>query len=334
MSLTADRPINWNAIFVTARTRETLRHNLGASDYAAQRGAGVLALAFPMATTARLNFASGVLLDAIPGWAPLFQEGPARRAQILADRRERTRLAELAAGADGMSAYTAWATQTIGETFSAANKGLTGRLVGEVAEERKQAPFDCLLDIVLADDLRTVLTTQTDGDDDETWRLRSDVLCDARVLVGASDAGAHLDMIDGFAFTTDLLGRSVRDRHLFSLERAVQLLTDIPARTYGFRDRGRIELGYCADLVVFDAARIDHGPAHLNHDLPGGASRIAKDALGIDHVFVNGVEIVKGGQLTGAPGGKVLRAGQHTETIHAGAIADRVRNRETGAQRW
>src|SRR5207247_157394 len=89
------------------------------------------------------------------------------------------------------------------------------------------------------------------GDDEETWKLRGELWRDPRVIVGASDAGAHLDMLTTFAYSTSLLA-AARDHGLLGLEQAVHLLTDRPARLYGIRERGRIEEGWHADLVVLD----------------------------------------------------------------------------------
>jgi N-acyl-D-aspartate/D-glutamate deacylase len=122
-------------------------------------------------------------------------------------------------------------------------------------------------------------------------------------------------MMCGAVYSTSLLGEAVRDRGLVPLEEAVRLLTDVPARYYGVRDRGRIADGWIADLVLFDPATIGHGPIHTRDDLPGGAWRLYADAHGVERVLVNGVEIVHGGEPTGATPGTLLRSGRDTDTV-------------------
>jgi len=134
-------------------------------------------------------------------------------------------------------------------------------------------------------------------------------------VIGASDAGAHLDMIDTFAISTNVLGNGVRRHGVLSLEQAVHQLSDVPARLYGLRDRGRLQEGWWADVTVFDADAVGSGPTYTRFDLPAGAGRLYADARGIDHVLVNGVEIVRAGAHTGALPGTVLRAGRDTETV-------------------
>ena len=108
---------------------------------------------------------------------------------------------------------------------------------------------------------------------EEDRRLTEQCLRDPRVVVGASDAGAHLDMIDTFRYTTHLLGPEVRDNGLLTTEEAVHLLTQVPAGLHGMVDRGVLEAGAFADLVVFDESTVGSGPIVTRPDLPGGCSR-------------------------------------------------------------
>ena len=209
-----------------------------------------------------------------------------------------------------------WENMTIVETFAPENAALVGRRVGDIATERGQEPFDALLDIVLVDELRTVLLPPLAGNDDASWELRRDIWRDRRAVVGASDAGAHLDMLSTFTYSTSML-RSCRERGLMELEEAVHLLTDRQARLYGLRDRGRIPEGWFADLVIFDEARIAPEPVVWRNDLPAGAGRLYAGAEGIEHVLVNGTEIVRQSELTGERPGSLLRSGRDTDTVTA-----------------
>ena len=194
-----------------------------------------------------------------------------------------------------------------------------GRTVGEVAAAEGRDPFDVMLDLALADELRTSFMPPSAGDDAAEWEARARVWRDDRAVIGASDAGAHLDMIDTFAFTTHLLGRGVREHGVMELEEAVRLITDVPARLYGLRERGRLELGWHADLTVFDPDTIGAGETYTRFDLPAGAGRLYAEARGVDHVLVGGVEIVREGEHTGAWPGTVLRSGRDTDTVEVPA---------------
>jgi N-acyl-D-aspartate/D-glutamate deacylase len=296
---------------------------LEASDHAAKQGGRILALTLPIANAMRLNFVSGFLFDVLPVFTQLFEMGPAERLQILASPQARALLRRAAETPQGRALYylTDWGGLTIGQTFTAANAGLQGRRVGDIARQRGQDPFDTLLDIIVADDLRTVIVTPVRGDDADSWELRKQVIRDRRAIAGGSDCGAHVDMLDTFAMTTSLLGPCVRDRGMVSLEEAVHMLTGAPAGLYGLVDRGVLRPGAWADLVVFDARTVGPGQIEMRYDMPAGAPRLYSTPTGVEQVFVAGTRVVRdGGQLTGELPGQVLRSGRDTRTVRVADV--------------
>jgi len=323
LSLAANRPINWNALGVISSEPDAHWQRLRASTTAAARGATVIALAVPEAVSARLSFVHGFILDGLPGWNDVLSLPLAERRQALADPEVRRRLAAGAVSPDAglLRNLVDWEHMTVSETHSDATKSAEGKTGGELASERGITALDAILDVVVADDLRTGLDTAAMGDDRETWRMRAETWRDPRVLVGGSDAGAHVDIMCGATTSTRHLGPNVRDRNLLTLEEAVHQLTDMPARLYGIRGRGRVAPGYRADLMVFDADRVGPGPVRTQADLPAGASRLVADAIGVARVFVNGTEVVTDGRLTGDAPGTLLRSGRDTYTVEAGTYA-------------
>jgi N-acyl-D-aspartate/D-glutamate deacylase len=319
MSVAADRPLNWNLLAVSAANPVGHQHQLRASEIAAERGGRVVALTLPQAMKIRLSFLSGFVLDGLPGWRDTMHLPVPERLGALADPAVRGRLAEGASSEEAgmLRGLARWDRLVIVETFAAENDDVTGRSVGEVAAARGGEPFDTLLDIVIADELRTGLTPPMAGDDAADWRERAEVWHHPGAVIGGSDAGAHLDMMCGAIYTTSLLGRGVREHRVVTLEEAVRLITDVPARLYGLAERGRIVPGWHADLVLFDPATIDHGPERTRYDLPAGAPRLVADAYGITSVLVGGVEVCRDGVPTGALPGTVLRSGVDTETVSA-----------------
>lgn len=319
MSAVADRPLNWNVLQVNSYNPDMARQQLAASDYALAHGGMVIALTLPQVMTLRLNLRSGFVFDALPGWSKVLGLPLDERRRALADAEVRRDLAAKAQSPEAglFKFFAQWDKLVIDETFAEANRGYLGRTVGEVATLLGKTPFDTFLDLSLSEDLRTSFQPQMPGDDDASWRLRAETWRNPRTLIGASDAGAHLDMIDTFTYSTTLLARGVREKGLLTLEEAIHHLSDRPARLYGLRGRGRIAEGWHADLVAFDPQRVGPGPVHTRHDLPGGAPRLFAEALGIEHVFVGGHEIVRRGVFTEARPGTILRSGRDTATVHA-----------------
>jgi N-acyl-D-aspartate/D-glutamate deacylase len=315
MSLAANRPINWNVLFVAKGSEEVTEHNLAAGDYAAERGARVLALTVPFTPSPRICFESGFFLDMIGGWQKPMALPHDEKKAMLASADGRRALSEAAAQSSGGFNAGNWGTYIINETFAPENKKYEGRTVAEIAREEGKDEFDALLDIVVGDDLMTGFGFPMRPDDDETWEARMRVWRDPRAVVGASDAGAHLDFLASFNYSTVLLGEPVRQRGLMPIEEAVRLLTDVPARLYGLRDRGRLQQGWHADVVVIDPATVGAQPVRMRFDLPAGAPRLYGGADGIDHVLVNGTEIVDHGEFTDARPGTILRSGRDTDTV-------------------
>ncbi len=316
ISLLAGRPVNWNVLGVSASNPDGTAHQLEASSAAAQAGGRVVALTLPHTMALRLSFEQGAILDGLPGWRQFFATSVDERIAALRDPEVRREMdARAQSDEAGILRYLAnWGQLVVEETFAAENRGALGCRVDAVAAERGLTPWDALCEIVVADRLRTGFAVPI-PESDADWRARAEVWRDPRAVVGGSDAGAHLDTMCGAVYSTSLLGDGVRRRQLLSVEEAVRLLTDVPARLYGLVDRGRLAEGWWADLVVFDPARIAPEPLQTRHDLPAGAPRLFAGSTGVEHVLVNGTAVAEGGHLTGALPGRVLRSGTDTATV-------------------
>jgi N-acyl-D-aspartate/D-glutamate deacylase len=314
MSVTAGRPLNWNVLQVNSGNREFVEHQLAASDHAAERGGRVVALTVPDSIRSRLNFVSGFGLDMLPGWASLMARSPAEKIAMLTDPAGRAEMGRLAESADGViRGIGAWADYTILETFSEATERYQGRSVGSLAVETGRSAWDVLADVVVADGLRTVITRGDQFPDDESWRLRVEAWRDPRTIVGASDAGAHLDMIDTYSYATTMISEAVTKRSLLPLEEAISYITKAPADLYGLVGRGTVTEGAWADMVIFDPETIAPLPPSTRFDLPGGGARIYGGATGVSQVLVGGVPVVEHGEFTDERPGQVLRSGRDTK---------------------
>ena len=319
MSVAADRPLNWNVLTVDARVPDRVPRQLSASSRAAEAGGRIVALTMPVLVPMNMSFRNYCALNMLPGWGEILGLPIPERMAKLADPAVR---AEMIRRADSTEAgvfrrLADFKRYVIGDTYSDANKGLQGKVVADLAAERGKDPFDLLVEIVSNDELRTILWPMPPDNDPDTWALRTQVWADERAMLGGSDAGAHLDRMCGAPYPTRFVGDMIRGRQLVPLERAVQMLTDAPARLFGLRDRGRITPGYRADLVVFDPSTVGSEPATLVNDLPGGSARLTAGSIGVVRVLVNGVETVVDGHATGARPGTVLHSGRDTYTVRA-----------------
>src|SRR5207248_4844538 len=267
------------------------------------------------------DFLRGYVFRALPGWGWLFDLPPDERIEALKDSSARDRLrAALDAETAGLAVTmrASWGEYFVNEPADPELQHLEGRRIGDIARERGVSDFDAVLDIAVAAKLRVGFVRYGyTGADEWTSAARTEVLRDPRVVLGASDAGAHMDMMVGADFPTRCLGELVREKGLFSLEELVHQFTEVPARLYGLRDRGTLTEGAWADLVVLDPDKVDAGKLHTINDLPAGAPRLVTESSGVQRVCVAGVDIAVEGELTDERAGHLIRSGRDTDTVLA-----------------
>lgn len=186
------------------------------------------------------------------------------------------------------------------------NRGLVGRDLAAIAEERGVDPLDLMLDLALDENLETGFKVVSfNGDVDEVRRL----LEHPASVVGLGDAGAHLNLFCQAGTGLYMLQRHVRERGDFSIPDVVQMLTSRAADTFRIADRGRLAVGAHADLLLFDPDSVGLGPMEMVYDLPAGQGRLSTPALGVAGVWVNGVRVADGDGLLGETprAGEIIR---------------------------
>ena len=318
MALAAERPLNWNVYYISSEKPQGFSSQLYASDYARARGARVFGLVQAAPSKTRLNLRSGTILEMMPAWQAVFALSHDEKLKAFADPEVRCKLIVAPKTAENGPKwiFRDWGLLRIEEAFLPPNKKWEGSTLKEIAAGTGKQPLDALLDMAIEEDLQTSFVPPSAGGDDESWRMRARAWTDNdRCLLGGSDAGAHLDMLDSFALPTRLLSDGVREKKLIGLEEAVRQLTSVPADLFGLQGRGRLGAGMKADIVVFDPATVGVGPMTTRYDLPAGGMRLFADALGINKVIVNGQIIVNESVPTGKHAGMILRSGRDTRTV-------------------
>jgi N-acyl-D-amino-acid deacylase len=260
----------------------------------------------PREVDLRLSWESSMMFMNLPeGWHQVIAAAGEAKADLLRDpvwratardewdrvermffphrRPERVRFVELGPGVD---------PQWLGRTFA------------DLLAEREGHPSDVLADFVLENDIELGLVAQgiANADVDGVGRT----LADPDVLISSSDAGAHLQMLCASGDTTLVLARHVRERADLTVEQAVHELTGRQADAFGFKDRGVIEAGAVADLVVFALEELHYDTDEFVHDLPGGGQRLRRPEGGYRATFVDGVAVQVGGEMTGELPGRVI----------------------------
>ena len=184
------------------------------------------------------------------------------------------------------------------------NQKYAGKTIAELGAMRGQDPLDAFLDLSLEEDLGTVFWNANNGGD---WNAMGEILRSPYVLVGTSDAGAHVQFGADFGYGTILLGLWVRERQVMSLEQAIHKLTFHVASIFGMQGRGLLRPGYAADLAIFDPQTVSSHEPEWANDYPAGSKRLIQRAEGMHYTVVNGTVIQQDGRMTGELPGQVLR---------------------------
>jgi len=243
--------------------------------------------------------------DEFPTWkAAMFNTVPVRK-QMFADADVRKKLRAEAIEDQSPSVFPKrWDVIFVDHVKLAKNKSFERKTVQDIAAAQGKDGLDCFLDISLEEDLETrFVHTNTQGDPSAVC----EILKHPAVMIGQSDAGAHMGYDARFGYSTAFLGCWVRDYGIMSLEEAVSKLTFRVASIFGLNDRGLLRPGLAADIAVFDAATVNTLEPEYVQDLPGNETRMIQKAAGVPFTVVNGEIVIENGAPTGAFPGKVLR---------------------------
>jgi N-acyl-D-amino-acid deacylase len=247
--------------------------------------------------------------DEFPTWKAAMFGPVAARKQMFTDPAVRKKLRAEAIDDQSPSVFPRrWDVIFFDHVKLAKNKSLERKSVENVAKAQEKDGLDCFLDVSLEEDLETrFVHTNTQGDPQAVC----EILKHPAVMIGQSDAGAHMGYDARFGYSTAFLGCWVRDHGIMNLEEAVNKLTFRVASIFGLSDRGLLRPGFAADVAIFDPATINTQEPEYVQDLPGGETRMIQNATGVPYTVVNGEIVIENGAATGACPGKVLRHHRH-----------------------
>lgn len=255
------------------------------------------------------NFA----LAALPTWSKVFSNRNTieDRIAMFSDPETQAKLVN-EAYPDGEGATLTTMRRRLERAFvrgvrDAENEHLLGRSLGELAAERGVNPAQVMIDVSLSEGLQTEFKNINLGHVDID--TVGEMLAHPNVLIGASDAGAHVQAFSTNGDTGLLFSRFVRESGALTTEQAVRRITHEPARAWGLADRGLLHPGYAGDLVLFDPTTIDRDEEIGVSDLPGDGYRYIRRSIGVDTVIVNGaVTWTRTGGYTDARAGDIVSA--------------------------
>jgi N-acyl-D-amino-acid deacylase len=300
LAASSGRPVMIAALLHNSTNPQAVFDDLDAIAQANTRGHRLSGQVSCCPLTMDFTLASAYPVEGLKGWKPALGLAGTALKHVLADNKFRDALrAELAAPATFRLFNGEWQKVQVIEVAKPDNIRYDQKSMADIAQEEGRDPLDVMLDLAIAEDLKTVFTAQLLNIDEEAVGR---MLNHPNSIVSLSDAGAHLTFFNDAGFGLHLLGHWARDLGKMEMSEAVRRLTAHPASVFGMKNRGLIREGFAADLLLFEPAIVGRGPKRRVFDLPGGAARLTTDAVGVHGVWVNGAQVAnRQGLLREAP---------------------------------
>ena len=283
ISLKYSIPTTFSPLFVNADNMDAVNRVMRRVDEQFARGARV----WPQVQTRPIDISfcfavPSLLFIRLPTWYKIMRFGTPE--QIIASLRDPESRAKLIAEASSMNAL--WPNLILRQVKTQANQKYVGKKVAEIAAVRDVSPIEVMMDLSIEEELDAHFLAGNMGHNSD--KDVGGLLQHPRVHIGASDGGAHILSFSTYGDTGYLFAHFVRELNAMSLESAVKKITSDTASIWGIPERGLLQQGYVADIVVFDPLTIDRGEEKYVQDVPGDGSRYVRDALGVDTVIVSG----------------------------------------------
>jgi N-acyl-D-aspartate/D-glutamate deacylase len=188
------------------------------------------------------------------------------------------------------------------------------------------SPLELAYDLLVSGDGRTILFHPGANYSDCSDANMAAMLRHENTVIALGDGGAHYGLICDASYTTHALTYWTRDRksERWPLAWTVQQLSDVPARTVGLGDRGRLRPGYKADINLVDLDRLQVAAPHPVHNLPGGGRRLEQKAEGYRATIVSGAVTYRDGEFTGALPGRLVRGARAAPETTASLNLEKV----------
>jgi N-acyl-D-amino-acid deacylase len=298
------RPILWQSLQHRWSEPNLWREQLEAVEPIFKAGYQAYGLTHTVPLVRHFTLKDCQIFDEFPTWKNLMFLPVEVRKQAFADADTRTKLQYEIDNLRLTNYHKRWDIPKVEKCFKPENQKFVGKTIAEMAAMRNQAPIDAFLDLALDENLETIFWNANNGGD---WNAMGEILRSPYVLIGTSDAGAHVLFGADFGYGTILLGLWVRERQVMSLEQAIHKLTFHPASIFGLQRRGLLRPGYAADIAIFDPKTIHAEEPVWANDFPANTKRMVQKSVGMHYTIVNGTVIHDHGRMTGDLPGQVMR---------------------------
>ncbi|HEY2918894.1 MAG TPA: amidohydrolase family protein [Candidatus Binatia bacterium] len=317
LSAASGRRVIYNTIAENARAPMRWKQHLDFVEASCREGNRAMPLCSPNSVVGRFTMKNCQTFRQLPTWLEIMNSTDEEKIRAYGDLGLRKQLREEIEAPLGPDSRWAkrWDLLLVEEPALAKNQGLKNKSIAEIAAAQRRDPLDVFLDLAVNEELNTLFALGQNNTDREAM---TQFLTSPYTVVGLSDGGAHVQFHCQVGYSTRMLGYWVRERGIMPLEQAVRRLTFDSATAFGIYDRGLLQPGMAADIVVFDPETVQPRKQEVVHDLPNNGWRVRALADGVHCTVVNGEVLIENGTHTGATPGRVLRNARH-QTLQAAA---------------
>jgi len=264
----SERPVTWLALLDMPGMEQANERILERVRPFMKQGMRITPQVTPRPVKMYYDLRTPSLCGEMPSWKPAFNRSRQEQITLYSSARFRAQFRDDLAARRGAFFNGQWEAVAVAKVSRQEHKAFLNQSIRQVAEVQRKDPVDAFLDLAIAEDLELGITVQLINAD---LNGVAKLISYPEVMLGLSDAGAHVSQHCEAGTPTYTLREWVYNKPVMSLETAVKRLSSEPADFLGLKRKGRIQAGKDADLVVFDPATVGNRPLEWVNDLPGGA---------------------------------------------------------------
>jgi N-acyl-D-aspartate/D-glutamate deacylase len=301
----SQRPVTWLALIHMPDMPGTCEQMLARVQPYMEKGLTIPPQVNPRPIQQYYTFRNPFLFSEMPSWKGAFNRTVDEQVALYRSAQFRDAFRDDLKAGRGLLFRGQWDRVHVTRVETEQNTQWLNTSLQDIAGRLHKDPVDVLLDLAVEEKTALGVTVSIiNSDPDAVGQL----LTLPNVLVGLSDAGAHVDQHCEAGVPTYILHEWVRKRQLLSLEEGVRRITSELADFLGLKTKGRIAPGMDADFVLFDPATVKPLPAEWVNDLPGGKPRLIERSEGVEYTIVSGEVLLAHNQYQGGRPGQVLKS--------------------------
>ncbi len=301
----SQRPVTWLALIHMPDMPGTCEQMLARVQPFMEKGLSIPPQVNPRPVVQFYTLRNPFLFSEMPSWKGAFNRTVEEQLALYRSPQFREAFRDDLTAGRGLLFRGQWDRLHVTRVETEQNKQFLNKSIPEIAARLHKDPVDTLLDLAVEERTALGVTVSIINADPEAV---GKLITLPNVLIGLSDAGAHVDQHCEAGVPTYILHEWVHKRQVLTLEEGVRRITSELADFLGFKTKGRVAPGMDADLVLFDPTTVKSCPSEWVNDLPGGKPRLIERAEGIAYTLVGGDILFAHNQYQGGLPGRIVRS--------------------------